>query len=84
MTRETVRAFQEHGHVADTLGDGVGDAHGIFDEFDRVGVSYEEIVATLEREGIAKFVASFEELLQGIGMKRDALTSKISGKEAQR
>jgi hypothetical protein len=48
-------------------------------------VSYEEIVATLEREGITKFVASFEELLQGIGMKRDALrASRISGKEAQR
>ena len=85
MTRETVRAFQEHGQVADTLGHGVGDAHGIFDEFDRVGVSYEEIVATLEREGIAKFVASFEGLLQGIGMKLDALrASKISGKESRR
>ena len=85
MTRETVRAFQQHGQVADTLDHGVGDAHGIFDEFDRVGVSYEEIVATLEREGIAKFVASFEELLQGIGMKRDALrASKIPGKEAHR
>ena len=47
-------------------------------------MSYEETVATLEREGVAKFVASFEELLQGIGMKRDALTgSKISGAEAR-
>jgi transaldolase len=82
MTRETVRAFQDHGQVAETLGHGVGDAYGIFDEFDRVGVSYEETVATLEREGVAKFIASFEGLLQGIGMKHDALTgSKISGAE---
>jgi transaldolase len=83
MTRETVRAFQDHGQVAETLGRGFADADRVLDEFNHVGVSYDKIVATLEREGVSKFVASFEELLHGIGTKRDALsTSKIPRGEA--
>ena len=31
---------------------------------------YDDVVATLEREGIEKFVASFDELLSGIAEKR--------------
>src|SRR5207245_11275767 len=34
------------------------------------GVDYEDVVATLERVGIDKFVASFTELFQGIADKR--------------
>jgi hypothetical protein len=33
------------------------------------------VVATLEREGIDKFVASFNELLEGIAEKRHQLAS---------
>lgn len=84
MTGETVRAFQDHGQAAETLGGRVGDAHRVLDEFTHVGVSYDKMVATLEREGVSKFVASFEELLHGIGTKRDALSaSKIPREEAQ-
>ncbi len=36
------------------------------DRLDRVGVDYEEVVQTLEREGVEKFVASWLELLEGV------------------
>jgi transaldolase len=38
-----------------------------------VGVAYGDVVATLEREGIDKFVASVNEILDGITTKRRSL-----------
>ena len=37
------------------------------------GIDYDDIVATLEREGIDKFVSSFKQLLEGIAKKRREL-----------
>jgi transaldolase len=39
------------------------------------GVDYDDVVATLEREGIEKFVASFNQLLEGIAAKQRALAA---------
>jgi transaldolase len=38
-----------------------------------VGVDYDDVTATLEREGVEKFSASFEQLLQSLGAKRESL-----------
>jgi len=43
------------------------------EELYAVGVDYDEFVATLEREGIDKFVASVNEILDGIATKRRSL-----------
>ena len=47
----------------------------MFNQLYAAGVDYDDVVATLEREGIDKFVASFNELLQGIAVRRQQLAS---------
>jgi len=73
MPEETIRAFQDHGRVAETLTQGVSEAQRLFDELERAGVDYDDVVFTLEREGVGKFVDSFAELLEGVHEKGDAL-----------
>jgi transaldolase len=72
MPAETIAAFQDHGVVRDTLLEGVDEAHALFDELKRAGVDYDDVVDTLEREGVEKFSDSFETLLEGIESKRGA------------
>ena len=73
MPAETIRAFQAHGRVAETLTRGAGAAQRHLEELERVGVNYNAIVLTLETEGVQKFVDSFASLLEGVHAKGDAL-----------
>ena len=75
MPLETIEAFQDHGEVAPTLERGVEEAHALLAELDRVGVDYDDVTETLEREGVEKFAASFEQLLEGVRAKRGELVS---------
>jgi transaldolase len=73
MPLETIRAFQDHGRVARTLDEGLDEAHRVLEQLERVGVDYDDVTATLEREGVDKFAQSFEELLDGVRAKRGEL-----------
>jgi transaldolase len=75
MPVETVEAFQDHGVVAETLEQGLDEARALLDELARVGVDYDDVTDTLEREGVQKFSDSFEELLGGIQAKRAQLAA---------
>jgi transaldolase len=75
MPEETIRAFQDHGVVEPRLESGLDEAQHLFNQLYAAGVDYDDIVATLEREGIEKFVASFDRLLDRIRAKRRALTA---------
>jgi transaldolase len=75
MPQETIRAFQDHGRVEPRLESGVDDARYLFNELDAAGVDYDDVVGTLEREGIEKFVASFNQLLTGIADKQRKLAA---------
>jgi transaldolase len=69
MPEETIRAFQDHGRVAATLERNVDEARSVFTELARAGVVYDDVVATLETEGVEKFLQSFTELLEGVRAK---------------
>ncbi len=69
MPLETVQAFQDHGEVRDTLAEGVDEAHALLAELAAAGVDYDDVVATLEDEGVRKFADSFDELRAGIADK---------------
>jgi transaldolase len=73
MPRETIEAFQDHGEVAVTLEDGIDGAKQVFEQVAAVGVDYDDVTDTLEREGVQKFIDSFTELLDGIESKRQQL-----------
>jgi transaldolase len=54
---------------------GLEEAQHLFNLLCAAGVNYDDVVATLEREGIEKFVASFSELLRDIVDKRGQLAA---------
>ena len=73
MPVETVDAFQDHGRIGLTLERGIDEAEEVFRRVAEAGVDYDDVTATLEREGVEKFSDSFEELLDGIRAKRSEL-----------
>ena len=75
MPAETIAAFQDHGNVALTLERGVDEARRLLDDLAEVGVDYDDVVLTLEEEGVQKFADSFAELLDGIRAKRGELAA---------
>jgi transaldolase len=76
MPLETIEAFQDHGEVRGaTALDGVGKAKRLLERLQEAGVDYDDVVATLEAEGVRKFTDSFDELIAGIESKRGALVA---------
>jgi transaldolase len=73
MPAETIRAFQDHGQLRDTLSEGLAEARALFDELAKAGVDYDDVTETLEEEGVQKFADSFTELLEGIRAKQAEL-----------
>jgi transaldolase len=73
MPAETIKAFQDHGEVRDTLETGLDEARSLLDELASAGVDYDDVVETLEQEGVKKFSDSFAELLDGIRAKAGAV-----------
>src|SRR5215207_11588178 len=75
MLRETVEAFQDHGEVANTLERDVDGARRTLAAFADAGIDYDDVVETLEREGVEKFAKSFQQLFDDVEAKRDALVA---------
>ena len=75
MPRETVEAFQDHGIAKRTLDEDVEGARRKLDALAAAGIDYDDVVATLEREGVEKFAKSFRELFADLEAKRDALVA---------
>jgi len=75
MPEKTIRAFQDHGRVEPRLESDLDEAQYLFNKLYAAGVDYDDVVATLEREAIDKFVASVNELLRSIADKRRRLAN---------
>ena len=76
MPKETVEAFQDHGEIrGDTLLEDIEGAKALLDEIAAAGVDYDDVVKTLEEEGVKKFSESLDSLLDGISAKREALVA---------
>jgi transaldolase len=77
MPEETIQAFQGHGEVrGDTVEDDLDAARTLLQEqLPAVGIDYDDVVATLEKEGVQKFSDSFTELLDGVRAKRETVAA---------
>src|SRR5918998_3118046 len=73
MPRETVEAFLDHGEVRDSLTVDVDGARRTLEAFAAAGIDYDDVVETLEREGVEKFAKSFRDLFADLEAKRDQL-----------
>ena len=76
MPLETIEAFQDHGEVrGDTVTEDVDAAHKVFADLATAGIDYDDVVLTLEQEGVQKFSDSFDEILEGVAAKRKAIAA---------
>ena len=67
MPEETLRAFADHGELAgDTVTGRYGEAQQVLDGLAGLGIGYDDVTAVLEREGVDKFAASWQELLKSV------------------
>jgi transaldolase len=76
MPRETAAAFDDHGVVrGDTIVEDVDGAQAIMQAFEEAGISYDDVVAVLEKEGVEKFEKSFADLIGGLQGKLKSLVA---------
>ena len=73
MPPETIAAFLDHGEVGETLTAGVDSARRTLEALAAAGVDYDDVTTTLEREGVQRFVDSFDELFDDVERKRHSL-----------
>ena len=67
MPEATLRATADHGVLrGDTVHGTYGQARKVFDDLAALGIGYDDVVQVLEDEGVAKFAASWNELLETI------------------
>jgi transaldolase len=73
LPEATIAAFEDHGTVARTVGAGLDDARAVIDGLATVGVDFADVGRVLEHEGVATFSKSFDELIQALTDKANAL-----------
>ena len=63
MPSKTLEAVADHGEIpGDQITGNVENARATLDALERLGISYADVVAVLEREGVEKFEKSWQEL----------------------
>ena len=68
MPLDTIDAYQDHGDPNPPPFDSgdIEEARATLEELAEVGVDYDDVVQTLEDEGVEKFARSWQELLDGV------------------
>jgi transaldolase len=73
MPESVIHAVADHGEVrGDTVTGSYGDARKVLADLKSLGIDYDDVVQTLEREGVEKFEASWVELLDGVRKSLEA------------
>ncbi len=78
MPESTLEAFEAHGTLARTVDDpaGYAEARATMAALATLGVSLDDVTATLEDEGVASFSKSFDELMSSLQAKGDDLAGQ--------
>jgi transaldolase len=69
----TLAAFEDHGTVARTVDADPAGARRTLDQLAEIGVDLADVGAVLEREGVASFAASFDDLMAALRASGDEL-----------
>lgn len=73
LPEATMDAFVDHGTLARTIDADLGEAYAVWAALGEVGIDMDDVAAQLEREGVASFQKSFDELLDALSAKADTL-----------
>jgi transaldolase len=78
MPEKTMMAFADHGEVRGDMVSGTkAEAQQVLDDLERVGVSYDDVVDVLEKEGVEKFEASWNELVVDVKQELEAAKASL-------
>ena len=70
MPEPTLQAVHDHGVISgDTIRGHYVDAQAVLDQLAGIGISYDDVVDVLEREGVDKFEQSWTELIEAVEAK---------------
>lgn len=73
MPEKTLEATFDHGTLhGDAVTGEYNDATSVLEALDALGISYDEVTALLEKEGVEKFIVSWNELLDTVGAALEA------------
>ena len=75
MPLSTIEAVKDHGQIRPSLEEDLDGARKLLEDLKAAGVDYDDVVDTLEKEGVKKFADSFTELFENIESKRDQLVA---------
>ena len=70
---ETLNAYRDHGHPEQTLDQEVHRAYHLLNKLSIVGIDLDSITQQLEDEGVAKFIAAFDQTMDSLREKETAL-----------
>jgi transaldolase len=75
MPKKTIEAVMDHADIKPTLEENVEEAKQLLKRLREAGLDYEDVTDILEKEGIQKFGAPFNEMLEEISNKSAQLIS---------
>ena len=75
MPPVTLEAFRDHGQVASTVEDGLDEARETIDHLQQVGIDFRAVTDELQTQGVQLFANSFQNVMDTLRQKRDALQS---------
>jgi transaldolase len=73
MPEGTLKAFADHGELGEIIPADGGDSEAVLDQFAAAGIDVDELAAKLQDEGATSFVKSWNDLLNVISSKTEAL-----------
>jgi transaldolase len=73
MPEKTLEAVADHGEIqGDQVTGHYEDAEQVMAQLKAVGIDYDDVIATLEQEGVDKFAKSWQELLDTVSGQMDS------------
>ena len=76
MPLKTLESFRDHGRVRLSVEEDIPQARAVLAALEAAGIDYEQVTSQLQKEGVQKFIDSFDKLFQCIEDKRKALQEK--------
>jgi transaldolase len=80
MPEKTLHAFADHGEVnGDQVTTHYDEARQVMADLEKLGIDYDDVIETLENEGVDKFVKSWNDLAETVRGQLDGARQKTEG-----
>ena len=73
MPLKTLESFRDHGRVRLSVEEDIPQSQAVLTALEAAGIDYKQVTSQLQKEGVQKFIDSFDKLFHCIESKRKAL-----------